>query len=270
MGQQTIWQDKRLWYAVSATGIGLVMVFFSQNVTQLLSLGITQGLNQLATTLTVDNLASSGEIIVRIMATALGWRLGGAIVFASLLLIWGIFHYRSYRRYVRHEGKIMQWYDWCVALTGLVSSAIPLLVFLLTIIFGLFYLFNTFQAWNQLTTTTFEPMIAVIQEFFQLLDGFTLNSTNVQAFFTLLPKAIEAFSNAGNITILWTQTLDFMQQIRSLNIVFEWSKVLVIASLLVSNISLIVHLLKVRADEVAVPIVNDVPTPTPMQSNDEK
>lgn len=273
MGQQMIWQDKRLWYAVSSVGIGLIMVFFSQNVTQLLSLGVTQGLNQLAAVLTIENLASSGEVIIWTMATALGWRLGGAFVFAILLLVWGLLHYRSYRRYLFEQGQTMQWYDWCVALTGLVTSAIPLLVFVLTLVFGLFYLFNTFQAWNQLTVTTIEPMITVLQEFFGLLEDFTLSVANVRALVDLLPEAIEAFSNAGNLVILWTQTTDFFQQIRSLNLVFEWSKVLVIASLFVSTISLIIHLLKVRADEIEPVQQHEVPEPTPAATtrpDDEK
>lgn len=269
MEQRTIWQDKRLWYAGIITIIVGCMVFLSQNVTEILSVGITQGLNQLATVLTVENLANSGDVIIWTMVSALGWRLGGAFVFAIILCVAGIISYRRYRRYVQTQAQSMHWYDWCLVLTGVISSAIPLLIFGLTVIFGLFYLFNTFQAWNQLTITTFEPMITVIQEFFAILNGFTLSVENVKELVAFLPGAVEAFSNAGNIAILWTQTLDIIQQIRSLNLIFEWSKVLAIASILISDVALVVYLLKPQLEISEEIIISEVPTPTPPSTPDE-
>lgn len=157
---------------------------------------------------------------------------------------------------MKQQAKKFQWYDWCVVLTGLISSAIPLLVF------GLFYVFNTFQAWNHLTVTTFEPMIAVIQEFLLILEGFSLDVVSVRALFDLLPEAIEAFSNAGNIVILWTQTTDFFQQIRSVNLVFEGSKVLVLIAIISSDVTLVIQLLKKPTALVEEIVVVEVPSPT--------
>lgn len=93
MKTQTFWQDKRIWYALAVTIITGLMVFLSQNVTAVLSIGVTQGLSELAAVLTVENLASSGELILWTMISAVGWRLGGALIFAIILFIAGAIIY---------------------------------------------------------------------------------------------------------------------------------------------------------------------------------
>ncbi|MGL6247598.1 MAG: hypothetical protein ACRC3A_00695 [Culicoidibacterales bacterium] len=268
MKTEHVLKDKRIVYAGLATILIVIITLFSQSMNQIVWIGLSAGLQQIGSVLTLGNLTNLGNTILMTVVSALGWHIGFTIILYVAFLALGITLIVLYRRAMKATGEQARWFDYLFMVTTGVMCVLPLIILVMSVGFFSFYTITTLQAFNNLSAVSIEPLLATWEMLVDLLANFTFTRENIEALFTLIPQISTAIGNFGDVVTIWNQTVSFVSQLDGINTTLELSKFIGVSLIIISDAGMIYMVVKALPNS-PLPTLQIVPKPTPAVPTEE-
>lgn len=237
-------QQKRLVLIGLGSLLALLVFFFGQSVNQIIWIGLSEGLQQIASVVSLETLPALGNVVVWTMISAMSWQIGLTFIMYIAFLILGCVIVWQYRKVMKSEKLHSQWFDYLFLSALSVLCALPLTIFVLSLAFFGVFAFNIVQAFNNLSQVSTESVLGTWNSLLAILNEFTFTETSIQALVNLFPQITSAFAHIGDVVTIWLQSARFINELQITNTVLVVSKITGVALISIADAALIYQVTK--------------------------